>query len=527
VQVFFLDSSLFSYFYPSTVRPNPSGQPPNSDFHWIWSDAANTKFVQSTFQRYTPRAGAPGKYDIDMVNAVPALSGWSDPGSTKYFVIAEFVWHVAQSAVSADIHGCRAVCINLPGQTPQTAEAQSSGIDEIPAGIIPDPSWTEDKSIWLLNVRTDNVAVRNSNIVQGAVPPPWPINVKCLVNPQGDPQEHRKFPNNFRLGFGRHAKIWAISVEGQKFPKGELILRVPAAIAVDAKPKGFVELVPDVIDELTGRRVPPVPKDHLGPKGFAYRYFRLNGGKNGVLEGISVAKEILERAPRDSTDVHLYFRLDARAKQDVHEVTIMQTADGKPVGGYRTNVIVTKPDGIRFVGDERTNVLYDAVRYPWVFESIPYARRADFTGPGLALQERFRFGLTDLIDLVTEKLKNEIVNIPGKHEQPPLSEAVDVLPGGLLGVIVGRILDKKGKAAPGVEVVLYDLQQKKELGRGITDYKGRYLIRVKAEGKTMPTKPPIREIALSAQDPNDKERQNSMQMNVEDFSFAAKEITLK
>jgi hypothetical protein len=515
VQVFFLDTELLrNAFTPDAARPALGLTPlPAERYRWIWSDPVGQKFVQSTFQRYTPSGS---QYIVDMVRAVPALSGWSKP-APREFVIAELIWHVDQAAIPAStiVHGCRAVCINLPDPVPETGEASTSGIDTVPAALVP----ATPVSIWGLNAASNNIAVRNADIVQGAPPPPpAQVNVKCLVDPEGDPLTHRKLPSNYRPGAGTPNIVWGIGIDAKGFPVGELILRVPMEIAAGAKPDGaLVEVFPKIV-------VPHGKKPVVIPA-LPYRYFLLPGGAKGQLQGIRVEKGGNMRAMRKG--VNLCYRPVPDAEPGVYPVTIMQLANGKTAGGYRTTIVILAADKVQFVTDDRTKIAYDAKKYPQAFDAIPVAQRGVFAGAGFAMQEGIRFGPVDSVKLATGKLKNEIVNVPLKYVYPSAPTEIGLLPEGREGAIVGRVVDQKGNGVAGLEVAIQDAKLHQTLGTDVTDFEGRYLVTVAARGKTIPTKKGATTVALSVRILGSKNDEWHGTLTPDDLCFAMKEIRIK
>jgi hypothetical protein len=518
VQVFFLGSVLRAAFDPSMARA--------SEYERIYARYAAADYVQSMFQLY-----GPSSLLTPLAEAIPALSGASNPAAAKSYAIAEFVWHVSASAVppsTNDSHGCRAACVNLSEQA-----AWNSGVDSAP--LVNTAS-----SIWAANMATNNIAVRNSNIVQGQAPAAGDPVTKALIR-NNSPVTYKKLPNDFRPIFSKRPVVWGIGLDARGFPEGDVILRVASAIAADARPKQMEEILPeDALQKRPAAPRAPGAGEIRGPAGGVpekrpvpvspYRFFLLRGGTRGSLEGIArflrdQKGPALPDVPASSVSV--FFQPSRKAREGAYEITVTQTANNTEVGGYRTTIVIPRPGSLRFVADERTGIIYNLQRNGEAIMAIPYENRAVFTGPGLAVQEGFRFGPVDAVDFVTGKLANELANFPRRFAYPRAPEKITALPGGLEGAVVGRVVDRKGDGVQGVAAILLDAERKGELGRGVTDENGRYLIRVKTEEKTVSARRAARQIELAIVSPEHRGELFRVRMKVADLCFAAKEITLK
>jgi hypothetical protein len=497
VQLFFLGSVLRAAFAPLNARTNA--------YEKIYAKVpiAPPEYVQTKFQLYDSSGSLAG-----LVDAVPALSGASDPAAVKNYVVAEFVWHVGATEVpasTADSHGCRAACVNLSEQA-----AWTSGVDSAPA-------IDTANSIWAANMATNNVSVRNSNIVVGQPPGAAdpPVTTKALIK-DDSPVTYKKLPNDFAPTFAKKKALWGIGVEAKLFPEGEVVLRVAAVIASEARPKGMTELEPE-------------KKDKGAPKS-QYRFFQLKGGARGLLEGIEPLLKDPRRPEKPEIPLPLisvFFQPRPKAKPGMYEVTVAQTADGKDVGSYRTVIAIPKAGDLRFVADERTGIIYDLERDPDAIKAIPYEKRAFFTGVGLAMQEKLRLGPSSAAQYFKGKLVNEIANIPKGFKRLPAAKTIPLFAGGFMGAIVGRVTDMKGVGIAGLEIVASDVKTGAELGLSDTDENGRYLVRVKADCKEIPIKPLGRKIQISVYKPKIKEPVFRSDQTVDDHCVAVKEIALK
>jgi hypothetical protein len=492
VQVFFLGSTLRAHFDPMSARGHGY-----DDIYAL----PTSNFVQTKFQLYT--GGVPS-----MVDYIPALSGASDPATPKNFTIAEFVWHVSLASVPADYwdrHGCRAACINLR----ENGGAWTSGVDTAPSIVTTD-------SIWSADTATNNISVRNSNIVQGDPPGAGdPVTVKAVIQ-DDSPVTYKRLPNDFRPTFpGKKEAEWGLVVDAEKFKEGTVVLRVAAALVdKNAIVKNMTELFP----EKDGERIKSL-----------YRFFQIEGGDLGLIEGLRPGefenpKERPGKLP--PSIVRVFFQPRPKAKPGMYEITLKQTANGKSVGMYRTVIVIPTLRDIRFIGDERTKAAYEFRNNKDLIGAIPYEKRAVFTGAGLAVQEGYRLNPLNEVKLTVGELENEIVNIPKTYKYLPRPEELPLLPGGLLGAVVGRIVDPKGGGIPGLTVVLRSEEAGRELGRGYSDDNGRYLIPVKTGRKTIPAVALRHVVSIRIFDRNGRTELYSEKMKIDELSFAMKEITL-
>ena len=445
VQVFFLGSALRAAFDPVAARLPAYGA--------ICSDKACSERVQGRFQQYDRTTGA---LQPSLVEAVPALSGASDPLGAYPYVIAEFLWHVAQGelpASDADRHGCRAACINLPRPSSATdTETWSRGIDEGPVLASPWPS------VWSVNNASNNVTVRNSNLVQAVPADSSHVSLRLHIR-NGVPSGYRKLPNDFIQTYGGGKTVWGLSLDATRFADGDLVLRIDAKAVPSVTLRGFSEA-----------------KDETAVGAPKYRFFSLRGGAVGTLSGL--------RAPsgRDgvAAAVSLFYVLGSEAKGR-YEIVLGQTAGGKVVGSYRTVVLARAIKEIGFVADDREGLVFDVRANPERLKTIPYEHRAVFAGAGLAVQEGFRLGPALAADFVAGKLANEVANLPKGFVYPKPVEVVAGLPGGLEGLIEGSVLDEHGTGIAGCSVSIQDVVADIEIGHGVSDQLGHYVIRIEAK----------------------------------------------
>jgi hypothetical protein len=446
VQVFFLGSALRAAFDPVAARLPAYGA--------ICSDQACGERVQSRFQQYDRTTGA---LQPSLVEAVPALSGASDPLGAYPYVIAEFLWHVAQGnlpAADADKHGCRAACINLPRPSGATdSETWSRGIDEGPALALPWPS------VWSVNSASNNVTVRNSNLVQAVPSDSSHVSLKLRIR-NGVPIGYRKLPNDFLQTFGGGKSVWGLSLDATGFVDGDLVLRIDAKAVPSVNLRGFVEA-----------------KDETPTGAPTYRFFALRGGAVGTLSGV---RALFGRDGMIAA-VSLFYVLGSEAKGR-YEIVLGQTAGGKVVGSYRTVVLARAIKDIGFVADDREGLVFDVRANPEKLRAIPYEHRAVFAGAGLAVQEGFRLGPALAADFVAGKLANEVVNLPRGFVYPKPTEVLSELPGGLEGLIEGSVLDEHGAGIAGCSVSIQDVIADVEIGHGVSDQLGHYVIRIEAKG---------------------------------------------
>lgn len=455
VQVSFLGSTLRAAFDPVAARVPAYGA--------IYADQACTKRVQTLFQLYDRATGA---LQLPLVGAIPALSGASDPGASVpgafyTFVIAEFLWHVAEAnlpATDADKHGCRAACINLPKPAAATdTETWSTGIDEAPSLASPFPS------IWSVNSGSNNVTVRNSNLVQAVPSDAGHVSLKLHIR-GAVPVGYRKLPNDFVQTFGRTRTVWGLSLDARRFADGDLVLRVDARAFSGVTVRGFVE----AFDEVGGHAES------------AYRFFSLRGGGVGTLTGNKPAFKDGRAAP-DPVSVFYLLGAEARGR---YEIVLGQIAGGAMVGSYRTVVMACAIKDIGFAADDRYGIAYDVRTDPGKLKTIPYEHLSVFTGPGMAVQEGFRLTPATTLDFITGKLANEVANIPKGFVYPKPPESIPAYHEGLEGVVQGQVLDQAGIGMAGCQVSLQDSLHGLALGNAVTDQFGNYAISIKAvEGR--------------------------------------------
>ncbi|HRZ63870.1 MAG TPA: hypothetical protein P5133_03010 [Spirochaetia bacterium] len=525
VQVFFLGSQMRAAFDARTARDAPYQKILAGPYS---ATPSSLVYVQDRFQLYD----SAGSAAPSLVRAVPAMSGIATPDASATvppnFVLAEFLWHVMQGAVPAsadEAHSCRAICVNLPkpANLPDPAnppallsfvadgEVWSTGVDEAPP--LPEPATSD---IWGANAGTNNIAVRNSNIVQGLPPA---VNLKMAIVDE-EPANFQKIPNEFRQSFGKPQSQWGLGLDARRFPVGDVVLRLGAAIVAGAEVKGFEAIEGKGEGEIEAIE----PRPGFGKPSFpAYKFFLLKGGSVGRILGLR-PKDL---AGGRGAPVSLYFQPRADAKAGIYELTLTQTGNGKVLGGYRTAIEILDTKAAAYVADKRTGIVYDARRDRPVLEAIPYERMAVFSGPDQALQEGFRLNPTDELQRCAGKLKGNLVNIAKGQAFPKPPERLPLYEGGIEGAVVGRVLDREGSGLGGIEVLLVDEKLGKELGRGRTDPEGRYLLRIKAEGKAIELVAPAKRRLELRVESKSWEGREKIDRAGPDLCFAARDLKVK
>jgi hypothetical protein len=157
---------------------------------------------------------------------------------------------------------------------------------------------------------------------------------------------------------------------------------------------------------------------------------------------------------------------------------LAQTANGKPVGSYRTVVDFLPDRKIAFVADRRTGAIFDARKNPAVFKAIPYADLVPFTSPDLAVQEGFRFAKADTRLFLSGKLGGQIANVHREFHAEHVDDVIGTMPGGMAATVVGRVVDRHGTGVAGVRVLLDIPSIGLKIDDGVTDPLGYYVIRV-------------------------------------------------
>jgi hypothetical protein len=503
-----------------------------------------TSYIQNVFQKYAPGAVA-GTYDVSTTQVIPALSGAAylpvPPASTPTYVIAEFVLHMPAGTIAAatsattettgdKIHGCRAAVINLidRGTTPITDE--SSGVDD----CVIDKSGSNYPDVQSATVSNNNVSIRNTDLIVGSPPPPpddpdvTPMMLHVDPATEG-PETHQDTGPGYMPTFGKTQARWAIHIDATDYPAGEVIMRLDRRLAGGAFPSKMIELLANDKGDL-------VP---LGGKGSGvgahgsisrkYRFFLVHGGQEGILDGLNNfdAWSLKEREKPLPMPLRLYARTDSKAKPGVYSVVMKQTADKRSVGGYTLTIIVPDKGGIRYIGDRRTGVVYDAKENPEAFGSIPYHRQRDFLQADQAVQHRMYLNPRTLEAFKANKLKTTTLNVDRKNPILPMTES-DFFPGGLAAAIVGRVVDQKGQGLEGIAIEL----RSKDLGEGVfkatTDAQGRYL--VTAEDKKAPGMRPGLQRSYSVEiqlKSKDGKAMRKLSLKERDLFFAAKPIVMR
>jgi hypothetical protein len=327
------------------------------------------------------------------------------------------------------------------------------------------------------------------------------VTLKILIK-NDSPVNFMKMPNGFRMSFSNSRALWGIRLDARSFTQGILVIRVDGAISEKARPKGFVEI------KATGERS-------------RYRFFALAGGQEGTVDELTPKLSDVEV---DSA-VRMYYHVFPRAKPGLYQVVLAQTANTANVGSYDIAIAVPKSGGILYVADARTRAIYDLKKNPEAIRAIPYEQLAVFTGAGLAVQEKYRFSPEGEADFMAGNIENEIANIPKGYCYPKRPTEIRVHEDGLIGAIVGKVVDKKGVGIEGVKVELFE--RDKPLGSGISDSMGRYLIPVRTEARTINVGgrkgKRVVELAIGFEAAG-KGRRVRTKLKVEDLFIAAKPI---
>jgi hypothetical protein len=505
------------------------------------ANQAGTVYIQEVFQKYTG-PDASNDYTVSSTGVIPALSGAAHESAaddTKpSWVVAEFVLHVPAGTVAAansvttettgdKIHGCRAAVINLidMSTTPQTNE--SSGIDDcVIVKMVSPPLYPDIQSA---TIASNNISVRNTDLIVGSAPPPSDdpnITLMMLhVDPDtGDPDTHQDTGPGYVPTFGNTQARWSIAVDASGYPAGDVVIRVDRRLAGGAYPRTMVELIPKENGEL-------VPAGSAGatpggPWAKSFRFFFLRGEKKGVLEGVNAFKAIREERKPLVMPVRLYARTSTKGKRGKYSIVMQQLADGKVVGGYTLTVLVPGKGGIQFVGDRRTGIVYDAKEDNEAFNSIPFHRQRNFLWADQAVQHRMYLNPRTLEAFKANKLGTAVLNIDRGTHAVQTKEA-DFFPGGYVASIVGRVVDKKGN---GIAEMLVEVRAE-GLGAGpfkaITDRQGRYL--VIAERKAVPGFKPGAKAPYAVEiraRSKDGKQAGRLSLKKQDFFFAAPPMTL-
>lgn len=446
-QIFFLGSALRAAFDPYGTDAR------NDDYEKIYANAALTSYVQTKYQLYNPSVRA----KPTMVDAIPALSGASDPATLKGYAIAEFVWHVPASALPTspgDAHGCRTACVNVPNTS--SHPDFSTGIDEasLPATI---------DSVWSADRHDNNIAVRNSNIVQGRLPDGTEnatVTQKIKVKDY-TPVNYSRLPNDFTLSFSKRYAIWGLSLDARRFPKGAAVLRVPARLCTSVTLKDCEELFQGKAEKplLAGNNLFDLKKPGAfqpKPQGGEYRLFVIAGGTLGHILGLSPVILANRKQRVLSSAVDIFYLAEPKTTPGRYSLELAQTANGKTVGSFRTTIDFLPDKKIAFVADRRTGAIYDVKKNPEVFQAIPYTELVPFAAPDLAVQEGFRFAKADAALFLAGKLGGQIANLHRDFKADHIDNVIGTMPGGIAAVIVGRLIGRDGMGLAG-HTVLADL----------------------------------------------------------------------
>jgi len=322
VQVFYGDAELRSDFVLSETRDN--------DWEHIYGKidgSVSEPYVQDRFVRFGPKAGD-DTYPMEVVDAIPALSGFSsvDAGNPGY-TLADFKWGIPSGSwteltAGNKTHGCLTAIINHPDW---------SIVDNDMVDIAKrwDGGSLDGGSVWPMTSQSNNITVRNTNIVQITDPGTsgnenFNQNLKSAIGPDNDPVNYRKSPVNYNMTFGAGEADWGLRLDGRKFPDGELIIRLPRNLSSSVKLRNFSE----VTEYTGGKKVslkpvisitpssivkPPAFIDLLGP----YRFFQLKRGTVGELRSITPGHFGKRTRGAAAQACQLYMRPDAGIKPGI------------------------------------------------------------------------------------------------------------------------------------------------------------------------------------------------------------------
>jgi hypothetical protein len=456
VQVFFLQSALRADFSPAPGDATTDGTR-NDAWEQIVGDptaADAAKYRQSYFQSYSLKPATTDQYDIATIRAIPALSGFSTPGSAKAYVLAEFTWKIAAGlAIPEDGHGCRAVFVNLPNYGGSSGVDDARRVDGSPLPL--HPNGDPDGDIFSLNAMSNNVTVRNCDIVTGSTTSV--VLTSLPVVEGGAPKGFRRTPARYVPTFGKPYAVWSLELDATLFPGGSLVLRVPYGIAKNAKPAGLAE----IRDTSAGAGSP------------AYRFFFLEGKQVGKLVGIAPPAKGAGKSPDSGCD--LFFLPGKTKKSGRHAVTLRQTANGKLVGGYTTEILALAPNDTRFVGDERIRVAFNVKKFPEAVEAIPFEVRAPALTAGFGIGSGMALSPALLVEIAKGRVWDGI-SLPAAPRAVAKKGGADLLGYSprIAAAAVGRVLIGK-KGAKGAKVVIVGPKGEK-IGETETDSEGRYLI---------------------------------------------------
>lgn len=491
-QMFFLGSVLRADF-------DPYGTDARDDaYERIWANQACTDYVQTVYQLYDPGVQAKPV----LADAIPALSGASTPGAAKNYALAEFVWHVPHDQVppdASDSHGCRVACVNLRdnGSHPEF----TNGLDTSLAVNTADSVWSADHA-------NNNLAVRNANIVQGHAADDGIVSQKMVIE-DDSPVNFARMPNDFTLGFSKAHARWGLLADARDADGLVFILRLPLAMCKGVSLKHCAELLPDgrivgnpgkipgkhvflpfegtrVLDRkpaaaLGGKPLPglegkPQPGEPVArPK---YRFFLFVGGVEATLDGLSAVRAGTRLARAKASALRVFYLALPGTKPGRRTVTLTQTANGKPVGAYRTVVDILARKSVGFVADRRTGAIYDARQNPNVFAAVPHDALVPFTSPDMAVQEGFRLAPADARRYFSGELGGELAN---GHRSVKPSAFTDVF-GGRLGdsaaIVVGRVVNLARPDAVAKLPVVLRIGGADTAVETSTDRRGYYVARV-------------------------------------------------
>ena len=512
IQTFYGDSQTRSDFVPSLARDEAWEQ--------IIGQAtlvSDEKYIQNRFMTFDPPDGS-NHYNLNAVSAIPALSGYSTPGVDKSYTLVEFKWRITSTDFppSDKRHGCLTAFINQP-------PSFTTGIDTArrwDAGPLEGTPDTADPnvSIWPITQQANNVTVKNTNIVFGEDPgtsDDYNPNLKTVIGPDDNPVNFRKSPVEYKLTFAKQNAKWGLRVDGKQFKNGELIIKISRFIANNVKLRNFKEITEYEKDKriyhlaladrittaeinLTNIKPEEAAKiNNLLIKNKPFRFFVLQKGSVGEIQNLNpliIAKrnDVFEKY----NYFNLYFKPDVGIKKGIYNVKVEELVNGKVTGGFETAISIIERKMIKYVGDERKMVAYEAKDNLFKEKVIPYQYRVPFIGAGHVNYDYFVLNPGDRIKLKTPEAENEFATIDKAiMTQKETRNIIDKLD--IPYSVSGKILDSSKKPVENLIVRLYDKDIKEDdfLGVCRTDKDGFYCINFTEkdfrDGFSKDTKPDI------------------------------------
>ncbi len=423
IQAFYGDSYTRSDFVPSLARDE------------AWEQVigratlvTDQKYVQNRFMTFDAPVG--GVYTLHAISAIPALSGYSTPGATKSYTLAEFKWRISSTDFPpADKrHGCLTAFINQPPSFTtniDTARRWDAGpLEGTPDTLDP------NVSIWPITQQANNVTVKNTNIVFGEDPGTssnYNPQLKTTINENDDPVNFRKSPVFYKLTFAKSNALWGLRVDGREFKNGELIIKMSKTIAENIKLRNFKEILEyDAINkEIFIIKEKIVKKDveiaHLKPEDLIkikndklrikpFRFFVLTKGAVGEIQNLKALIATKKDPFLKNTFFHLYFKPDIGIKKGLYKVKVEELANNKVAGGYETTIDIIDQKMIKYVGDERKMAAYKTEKRLFDEKVIPYQYRVPFIGAGYINNEYFKLTSDERKKITNPVDENELAN---------------------------------------------------------------------------------------------------------------------